>query len=155
MCFPRPLQAAYHKHEQAASRFALVGVAVARFADTRFAGGAVRVAVTGLGQGVLRHEAAETALRGRWHADALHGVALDEEAAQGDIHASAAYRVHLAGVWCRRLVQRLTAVPDIPDAEAPSRPRTLPHRPETPPSPSLPAAPAPGPSGWLRRLLGR
>jgi len=159
--FARPLQAAYHKHEQPASRFALVGVALARFAD-----GTVRVAITGLGQGVVRHAAAEQALCRHWHHDALLGVALDTGAAHGDIHASAAYRVHLAGVWCRRLVQRLateaTPSPPSPGALA-APPAAIAPAHQAPPLHRSPhaqtGAPAPqaatGPWAWLRRLIGR
>ncbi len=154
--FPRVLQAAYHKHEQAASRFALVGVAMARLTD-----GAVRVALTGLGQGVVRHASAEAALRHRWHTDALHGVALTEDTAHGDVHASAAYRVHLAGVWCRRLVQELVAedlqaTSSGSDTEPDARTRAA--RDAHTPVPEVSAAPRPAASGlrgWLRRLTGR
>ncbi len=161
--FPRVLQAAYHKHEQAASRFAMVGVAMARFGD-----GAVRVALTGLGQGAVRHTAAEAALRYLWHADALQGVALVEDAAQGDVHASAAYRVHLAGVWCRRLVQQLAAEDVLTtvnetngdteidgEAEARTKPPMAgdPHAP-VPAAPSAASPAASGLRGWLRRLTG-
>jgi carbon-monoxide dehydrogenase medium subunit len=151
--FPRTLQAAYHKQEQPASRFALVGVAVARSTD-----GSVRVALTGLGNGVVRHPAAEQALQRRWHADALANVALAEEAAQGDLHASAAYRAHLAGVWCRRLVQRMveqappsTGEPEDTGGQAlpgSGAATSLPHaQPSAPPANS-------GWRGWLRRLTG-
>ncbi len=161
--FPRVLQAAYHKHEQAASRFALVGVAMVRFTD-----GAVRVALTGLGQGVVRHAGAEAALRHRWHADALQGVALTEDMAHGDVHASAAYRVHLAGVWCRRLVQELeqqllaqdlqaTNSGSDTEPDATTRARTHAARDAHTPVPEVPVRPEPtasGLRGWLRRLTG-
>jgi CO/xanthine dehydrogenase FAD-binding subunit len=54
--FPRVPQAHYLKFEQPASRFALTGVAVARLDQ------GVRVAVTGLGSGIWRWQAAEQAL---------------------------------------------------------------------------------------------
>ena len=55
--FPLPATFAYAKFPNPASRYAMVGVAVAR------RGGAVRVAVTGAGQsGVFRHSALEGAL---------------------------------------------------------------------------------------------
>lgn len=94
-----PAQAAcYLKFEQPASRFAMVGVAVVRQAD------AVRVALTGLGHGVCRWPQAEQALQQRFSPDALHSLRLDTDLATGDLHASAAYRAHLAGVLAQRAV---------------------------------------------------
>ena len=97
--FPRVACARYVKFEQAASRFALVGVAVMRSMD-----GEVRVAVTGLGQGVTRWYEAETALTAAWHVEALNKLDFDVSNAQSDIHASAQYRAHLVAVLCRRAV---------------------------------------------------
>ena len=97
--FPRVAWAHYLKFEQAASRFALVGVAVARSTH-----GQVRVAITGLGQGITRWADAETALTSKWGVDALNALAFDASAAQTDIHASAFYRAHLVSVLCRRAV---------------------------------------------------
>jgi carbon-monoxide dehydrogenase medium subunit len=91
----------YAKEEQPASRFALAGVAVARQA-----GGAVRVAVTGLGQGVCRWAEAESRLAQRFAPEALDGLRPDAGIAHGDLHASAEYRCHLAGVLARRAVRR-------------------------------------------------
>ncbi len=97
--FPRVAWARYLKFEQAASRFALVGVAVVRSMR-----GQVRVAVTGLGHGVTRWSNAEVALTAQWHVGALDNLAFDALAAQTDIHASAHYRAHLVSVLCRRAV---------------------------------------------------
>ena len=110
--FEPALAAAYYKQEQAASRFALLGVAVARLPVARGAGQArVRVALTGLGSGVRRWAAAEQALTAHWGAAALDGLQLPANAALGDVHAGADYRAHLAGVLCRRLVSRLGQQP--------------------------------------------
>ena len=99
--FPAARQACYIKFEQPASRFALTGVAVARTA------GGVRVAVTGLGSGICRWEAAEHALSAHFSPEAVQGLQLDEARASGDIHASAGYRVHLAAVLTRRAVKHI------------------------------------------------
>ncbi len=110
--FARPAAAHYLKQEQPASRFALVGVAVSRFATPGTTGGhKVRVAITGLGHGVQRWPAAERALAGQWAPVALSDVFWPEAAAQGDVQASAEYRAHLAGVLCRRAVAALTGLP--------------------------------------------
>ncbi|HHB80869.1 MAG TPA: carbon monoxide dehydrogenase, partial [Aliiroseovarius sp.] len=69
--FPVPEAAAYMKFEQPASRFALVGVFVAKFAD------GVRVAVTGASEeGVFRWSEAEAALGSDFSAGALDGLSV-------------------------------------------------------------------------------
>jgi aerobic carbon-monoxide dehydrogenase medium subunit len=97
--FPLPGKFAYAKFANPASRYALVGVAVAQ------AGGGARVAVTGAGSsGVFRHTAMETALAKDWSAAALNGIATDAKDMVSDIHGDAAYRAHLVGVMARRAV---------------------------------------------------
>ncbi len=87
-----PDRFAYAKFPHPASRYALAGVAVARFAD------AVRVAVTGATTGVVRWQAAEAALA----AGGPLPEALDHPDLAADLHADADYRAHLAGVMLRR-----------------------------------------------------
>ncbi|TAG45968.1 MAG: hypothetical protein EAZ30_13975 [Betaproteobacteria bacterium] len=96
--FARPQAAHYIKFEQPASRFALVGVAIARFSDHS------RVAITGLGHGATRWLAAEQALARNFSQAALDTVPLDATDATSDLHATAAYRAHLARVLTRRAV---------------------------------------------------
>lgn len=97
--FPAAQSFAYAKFDQPASRFALVGVAVARTS------GGVRVAVTGAGQGgVFRWTEAEQALTTNFAPAALINVRLDPSNLLSDIHADAAYRAHLAGVMAKRAV---------------------------------------------------
>jgi len=95
--FRLPERFAYAKFPHPASRYALAGVAVARFAD------GVRVAVTGATMGVVRWEAAEAALAS---AGALP-QALDHPDLAADMHADADYRAHLAGVMLRRAAARV------------------------------------------------
>ena len=99
--FPRALAGHYIKFEQPASRFALVGLALSQFAD------GVRVAITGLGNGVVRWPEAEAILGAQFDAGALEGLALDPDQALGDLHAPAEYRAHLAGVLLGRAVRHL------------------------------------------------
>src|SRR5262245_38891603 len=97
--FPVPAKFAYSKFPNPASRYALVGVAVAQ------TGGAARVAVTGAGNnGVFRHTAMEAALAKDWAAAALNAIATDPGKMVSDIHGDAAYRAHLVGVMARRAV---------------------------------------------------
>lgn len=98
--FPVPQAANYQKFEQPASRFALVGVFVAKTAD------GVRVAVTGASEdGVFRWTAAEDALAGNFSASAIEGLAPAADGMIGDLHGTPAYRAHLVGVMTRRAVE--------------------------------------------------
>lgn len=97
----------YIKFEQPASRFALTGVAVAKL------GQRVRVAVTGLGFGVVRWPQAEQALSAQFDLAALETLTSASAQAEGlealgDMHATAAYRCHLAHVLLRRCVAELS-----------------------------------------------
>ena len=97
--FPIPEKAAYMKFPNPASRYAMVGVFVAR------GPAGVRVAVTGAGaNGVFRHAAMEAALAKSWSAAALDGIVTPQDDLNGDIHASKEYRAHLIGVMARRAV---------------------------------------------------
>ena len=99
--FPVPEKAAYEKFPNPASRYAIVGVFVAK------AAGGVRVAVTGAGQGgVFRQAAMEKALAGSFSADAIAGIATPAAGLNGDIHASAEYRAHLIGVMAKRALAK-------------------------------------------------
>jgi carbon-monoxide dehydrogenase medium subunit len=88
------------KFLQPASRFALTGVFVAKFAD------GVRVAVTGASEGgVFRWSEAEAALSGDFSARALEGLTVDADGMIGDLHGTPAYRAHLVKVMTRRAVE--------------------------------------------------
>ena len=98
--FPVPEAAAYIKFEQPASRFALVGVFVAKYAD------GVRVAVTGASEdGVFRWSEAESALSSNFGADALDGLSLSGDGMISDLHGSGDYRAHLIAVLTKRAVK--------------------------------------------------
>lgn len=98
--FPVPEVANYQKFVQPASRFALVGVFVAKFAD------GVRVAVTGASEdGVFRWTEAEAALSEDFSAAALDGLSVAADGMIADLHGSAAYRAHLVNVMTTRAVK--------------------------------------------------
>ena len=97
--FPIPQKAAYMKFPNPASRYALVGVFVAKTA------GGVRVAVTGAGQnGVFRATGFETALDANFSPAALERVSVPADGLNSDLHADADYRAHLIGVMAKRAV---------------------------------------------------
>jgi carbon-monoxide dehydrogenase medium subunit len=97
--FKRPARAAYAKFRHPASRYAIVGVFVAKHAD-----GSVRVAVTGAGPGVFRWAEAEAALTADWSVKAAEGLMLDAGDLNTDIHAGAEYRAHLCGVMLKQAI---------------------------------------------------
>ena len=100
IAFPLPEKSAYTKFRNPASRYAMVGVFVAR------GPAGVRVAITGAGQnGVFRHTAMEQALTANWSPDAIRDIVTPSEGLNGDIHASPEYRAHLIGVMARRAVE--------------------------------------------------
>lgn len=97
--FPVPDKAAYVKFPNPASRFALVGVLVAK------TGNDVRVAVTGAGQGgVFRVAEMEKALAAKFAPDSVANVKVPAGNLNSDIHASADYRAHLIAVLAKRAV---------------------------------------------------
>lgn len=97
--FPLPESFGYAKFANPASKYALVGVAVAR------SRAGVRVAVTGAGaSGVYRLTAAETALAANFSAAAVAGLKVDASNLMTDIHAASDYRAHLIGVMLSRAV---------------------------------------------------
>jgi carbon-monoxide dehydrogenase medium subunit len=96
--FPIPDEAAYAKYRQPASRFAIVGVFVAKTAH------GVRVAVTGAAPSVFRFTAAEAALAKRFDPAALDGITIKPDELNSDIHAGAEYRAHCVVEMARRAV---------------------------------------------------
>jgi carbon-monoxide dehydrogenase medium subunit len=97
--FPIPQKAAYVKFNQPASRFALTGVFVAKFAS------GVRVAVTGASNnGVFRWADAEAALSKDFSAAALAGLSASTADLIQDLHGSPAYRANLIKVLTGRAV---------------------------------------------------
>lgn len=98
--FPVPKKFAYAKLANRASRFALVGVAVAETDD------GVRVAATGAGaNGVFRVKQIEDALSKKFDGKSLDGVKLDAKGMSNDMHADAEYRAHLLVALAKRAVQ--------------------------------------------------
>lgn len=97
--FPIPQVSNYQKFLQPASRFAMVGVFVAKFA------GGVRVAVTGASNdGVFRWTEAETALSANFSAAAVEGLSVSGDNMITDLHGTGDYRAHIVGVMTKRAV---------------------------------------------------
>ncbi len=96
--FPIPQSAAYEKFPHPASRYAVVGVFVAKTTS------GVRVGVTGAGPCAFRATAFEQALSKNFTPDALKGLSIPATGLNSDIFAAADYRAHLIGVLARRAV---------------------------------------------------
>jgi carbon-monoxide dehydrogenase medium subunit len=101
--FPVAEKAAYVKFRQPASRFAIVGVFVAKTS------GGVRVAVTGAGPCAFRAKALEDKLNAKFAPESCDGVTVPATGLNSDIHASAEYRAHLIPVLAKRAVSAAAA----------------------------------------------
>jgi aerobic carbon-monoxide dehydrogenase medium subunit len=91
----------YQKFAQPASRYALVGCAVVRFAD-----GKTNIAFTGVGENAFRDTGAEQAITGKpineENLTAALNAAVQNVDVLGDHYASVPYRKHLAKVYLRK-----------------------------------------------------
>ena len=96
--FPAPEKAAYMKFPNPASRYAIVGVFVAKTAN------GARVAVTGAGSCVFRVPEMEAALDASFTPEAIENISISDGDLNSDIHASAEYRAHLVTVMAKRAV---------------------------------------------------
>jgi len=97
--FPIPEKSHYMKFPNPASRYAIVGVYVAK------TGNNVRVGVTGAGPVVFRQKDMEAALAKSFTPEAIKDIKQADNGLNSDIHASAEYRAHLVNVMARRAVQ--------------------------------------------------
>jgi carbon-monoxide dehydrogenase medium subunit len=98
--FPLAEKAAYEKFPNPASRYAMVGVFVAKTAS------GVRVAVTGAAPCVFRVPEMEAALAKSFTPDAVAGIKISPEGLNSDLHGSAEYRAHLVTVMAKRAVAK-------------------------------------------------
>lgn len=99
--FPVPLMAAYEKFRSPASRYALVGVFVAKSTS------GVRVAVTGAAPLVFRAPDLERLLSEKFSPDSVAGFRYPADGLNADMHGDADFRANLIGVLARRAVAGL------------------------------------------------
>ena len=98
---PKPDAAAYEKFPNPASRYAMVGVFVAKFNSE------IRVAVTGAGEeGVFRCSEIEIALLKGFSSESLSDSTISADGLMSDIHAEADYRAHLIVEMAKRAVTK-------------------------------------------------
>tara|TARA_Y100000590_G_scaffold199729_1_gene226850 strand:+ start:22 stop:807 length:786 start_codon:yes stop_codon:yes gene_type:complete len=96
--FEVPEKSAYAKFPNPASRYAIVGVYVAKFKSE------VRVAVTGAGSCVFRCKEIEEALSSNFSPAAIDSASISSKGLNSDIHASAEYRAHIIKVMAKKAV---------------------------------------------------
>jgi len=96
--FEVPEKSAYAKFPNPASRYALVGVYVAKLKKE------IRVAVTGVESYVFRCKKIENALASNFSSSAIDSVTISSKGFNSDIHASAEYRAHIIKVMAKKAV---------------------------------------------------
>ena len=96
--FEVPEKSAYAKFPSPASRYALVGVYVAKLKKE------VRVAVTGVESFVFRCKKIEEALSSNFSPSTIDNVTISSKGFNADIHASAEYRAHIIKVMAKKAV---------------------------------------------------
>ena len=98
--FLKPMAAGYEKFRNPASRYAMVGVFVAKTAS------GVRVTVNGAGPCTFRLPDFEQALASNLAPEALNDLSVSADGLNSDMHGSAEYRAHLIKVVAKRAVAK-------------------------------------------------
>ena len=96
--FEVPEKSAYAKFPNPASRYAIVGVYVAKLKKE------VRVAVTGVESFVFRCKKLEEALANNFSPSVIDNITISSKGFNSDIHASAEYRAHIIKVMTKKAV---------------------------------------------------
>ena len=94
--FQIPEKADYQKHPNPASRYAIVGVFVAKHKDE------VNVAVTGAKSCVYIDKDLSKKLSSDFSSSAIEGIELDDSEMNSDMHASSEYRANLVSLYAKK-----------------------------------------------------
>ena len=94
--FELPEKSSYAKFPNPASRYAIVGVYVAKLKKE------VRVAITGAASCVFRCKELEVALSSNFSESSINSINISSNELNSDIHASAEYRAHIIKVMARK-----------------------------------------------------
>lgn len=97
--FQIPEKSNYQKHPNPASRYAIVGVYLAKYKDK------VNVAVTGAKSCVYIDSDLSKKLSSNFSTSAIEGMKLDSSEMNSDIHASAEYRANLVMTYAKKAVE--------------------------------------------------
>tara|TARA_B100001123_G_scaffold296171_1_gene330325 strand:+ start:174 stop:959 length:786 start_codon:yes stop_codon:yes gene_type:complete len=96
--FEVPEKSGYSKYPNPASRYAIVGVYIAKFKKD------VRAAITGAGNSVFRSKELESALSSNFSPSGIDKVNIPSKELNSDIHATAEYRADMIKVMAKRAV---------------------------------------------------
>ena len=96
--FEVPEKSGYAKFPNPASRYAVVGVYVAKLKNE------VRVAITGAGSCVFRSKELENSLSSNFSNSAIDNANISSKGLNSDLHASAEYRAHIIKVMSKKAV---------------------------------------------------
>ncbi|SMF72803.1 FAD binding domain-containing protein [Candidatus Pelagibacter sp. HIMB1321] len=97
--FEIPEKADYQKHPNPASRYAIVGVFVAKHKKE------VNVAVTGAKSCVYIDKDLSKKLSSDFSSSVIEGIELDDSEMNSDMHASAEYRANLVSLYAKKAVE--------------------------------------------------
>ena len=96
--FEVPEKSGYAKFPNPASRYAVVGVYVAKLKNE------VRVAITGAASSVFRSKELENALSSNFSNSVIDNANISSKGLNNDLHASAEYRAHIIKVMAKKAV---------------------------------------------------
>ena len=96
--FEIPEKSSYAKFPNPASRYAIVGVYIAKLKKE------IRVAVTGVESCVFRCKKIEKALTDNFSESAIDNINISSNGFNSDIHASAEYRAHIIKVMAKKAI---------------------------------------------------
>ena len=99
--FQIPEKSAYVKYPNPASRYAIVGVYIAKFKTE------VRVAITGASSCVFRSKELEEALTNNFSPSSIDNLNVPSQNLNSDIHASAEYRAHMIKVMAKKAMKNI------------------------------------------------
>ncbi len=97
--FEIPEKSSYQKHPNPASRYAIVGVYVAKYKEE------VNVAITGAKSCVYNDKDISKALKGSFSSSSIDGMELNSSEMNSDIHASAEFRASLIVTQAKKAVE--------------------------------------------------
>ena len=97
--FEVPEKADYQKHPNPASRYAIIGVFVAKHKKE------VKVAVTGAKSSVYIDKDLSKKLTSSFSSSAIEGTKLDHSEMNSDMHASSEYRANLVSLYAKKAVE--------------------------------------------------
>ena len=97
--FEVPEKADYQKHPNPASRYAIIGVFVAKHKKE------VNVAVTGAKSSVYIDKDLSKKLTSSFSSSAIEGMKLDHSEMNSDMHASSEYRANLVSLYAKKAVE--------------------------------------------------